>query len=93
MRTHGIIVNWYILKQWIALKGHYDWPVKLRISFAIHLRATRERFAPVNIVIIARTNQLKSSFCAVLSHSLSHILKQLFTSVSVASRELKHARV
>ena len=33
----------HILKQWIALKVRSDWLVKLRISFAIYLRATREK--------------------------------------------------
>ena len=30
-----------MLKQWIALKAHTDWLVKLQITFAIYLRATR----------------------------------------------------
>ena len=34
-----------ILKQWIALKARSDWLVKLRISFAIYLRSTREKMA------------------------------------------------
>ena len=37
--------NSCILKQWIALKTRSDWLVKLRISFAIYLRATREKMA------------------------------------------------
>ena len=32
-----------ILKQWIAFKARADWLVKLPISFAIYLRATREK--------------------------------------------------
>ena len=40
-----------MLKQWIAVKALSDWLVKLRLSFAIYLRATREKmasqFAPV----------------------------------------------
>ena len=36
-----IIVNKYILKQWITLKARSDWLVKLRIFSAIYLRATR----------------------------------------------------
>ena len=36
----------FILKQWIVLKARSsDWLLKLRISFAIHLRATRAEFA------------------------------------------------
>ena len=35
----------YILKQWIASKARADWLVKLRISCAIYLRATREQMA------------------------------------------------
>ena len=36
----------FILKQWIVLKERSsDWLLKLRISFAIHLRATRAEFA------------------------------------------------
>ena len=34
-----------ILKQWIALKAHSDWLVKLQITFAIYLRATWEKIA------------------------------------------------
>ena len=33
------------LKQWIALKAHSDWLVKLQITFAIYLRATWEKIA------------------------------------------------
>ena len=58
-----------------------DWLLKLRISFAIHLRAIRAEFAPENVVIFAGSgiNEFKSSFYAI-----SHCL-QLVTSVSVAS--------
>ena len=36
----------FILKKWIVLKARSsDWLPKLRISFAIHLRATRAEFA------------------------------------------------
>ena len=35
----------YILKQWIVLMARADWLVKLRISCAIYLRATREKMA------------------------------------------------
>ena len=33
------------LKHWIALKARADWFIKLRISCAIYLRATREKMA------------------------------------------------
>ena len=49
-----------ILKQWIALKARSDWLVKFRISFAIYLRATREkiasRFASVISLEIIKSN-------------------------------------
>ena len=34
-----------ILKQWITLNARPDWLVKLRISFSIYLRVTREKMA------------------------------------------------
>ena len=64
----------YRVKQWIALNARSDWVLKLRISFAIYLRTMCAGFAPV---IFARINELKLSFCAVLSHCFS-VLKQLF---------------
>ena len=39
----------YKLKGWIALKATSDWLLKLRKSFAIHIRATRPRFHPKNL--------------------------------------------
>ena len=45
-------------KQWIALKARSDWLLKLRISFAIYLRATR--FASVTSEEITQIN-----FCGV----------------------------
>ena len=45
----------------IALKVRSDLLLRLRTFFAIHLRATRAEFAPENIVIVARINELKSS--------------------------------
>ena len=45
-----------ILIQWTALKARSDWLLKLRISFDIHLQATRAGFAPENIVIVAGIN-------------------------------------
>ena len=45
-----------------------DWLLKLRTSFAIHLRAIRAEFASENVAIFAG---IKSSFCAILSHCFS----------------------
>ena len=55
------------------MKVRSDWLVKLRISFAIHLRATAREFrAPENTVIVAEMNELKSFiFCGLLSHCFS----------------------
>ena len=61
----------YIPKQWIALNARADWLLKLRIPFAIHLRAIRSQIAPENVVIFAGINELKSSLCAILSHCFS----------------------
>ena len=55
----------------MVLNATADWLLKLRISFAIHLRAIRAEFAPENVVIFAGINELKSSFCAILSHCFS----------------------
>ena len=48
--------------QWIALKAHSDWLLKLRISFAIHLRTTCTGFAPKTVVIVAGIKELKITF-------------------------------
>ena len=56
-----------MLKQWIALKVYSDWLLKLRIFFAIYIRATRAGFVAENIVIVAGINELISSFGATLS--------------------------
>ena len=45
-----------MLKPWMVLKTRFDWLLKLQISFAIHLRATRAEPAPENIVIFAGIN-------------------------------------
>ena len=37
------------LKGWIALTVPSNWLLKLRKSFAIHIRATRPRFHPKNL--------------------------------------------
>ena len=52
--------------QWIALKAHSDWLLKLRISFAIHLRTTCTGFASKTVVIVAGIKELKSPFCATI---------------------------
>ena len=63
-----------------------DWLLKLWISLAIHLQATCMEFAPKNVVIFAGINELKSSFCATLSHCLSNtITTTLATSTLVNS--------
>ena len=49
-----------------SLKAHSDWLLKLRISFAIHLRATCTGFAPKTVVIVAGIKKLKSAFCATI---------------------------
>ena len=53
-----LIFSCILLKkiQWTALKARSDWLIKLRISFDIHLQATRAGFAPENIVIVAGIN-------------------------------------
>ena len=48
----------------IYFKARSDWLLKLRIPFAIYLRA----FVTENIVIVAEMNELQSSFCAISSH-------------------------
>ena len=58
---------YYKLKQWIALKSRCDWLFKLKISYALHLRATCAGFALENIVIVAGINELKSSSCTIFS--------------------------
>jgi len=52
----------YILKQWIALKTCADWFIKLQISCAIYLRATRETSEE-----LIQINFL----CCILSHCFS----------------------
>ena len=49
----------FLLKQGIVLKARSDWLLKLRISFAIHLRGTCAEFAPKIVVIVAGTDELK----------------------------------
>ena len=53
--------NRQIQDQRITLKVRSHWLLKLGISFAIHIRATRAGFAPENIVIVIVTES-----CSVL---------------------------
>ena len=46
----------YIRKQWKVLHVHADWLLKLWITFAIHLQATRMELGPGNVVIFAGIN-------------------------------------
>ena len=55
----------------MALKASSDRPLKLRIFFAIELRATLVEFVPENIVIAAGINKL--NFLLVLSDVISVI--------------------
>lgn len=55
-----------MLKRQIAFKARSDW--LLRISFDIRLQATLTEFAPENF---AGIDELKLSFCAILSHFFS----------------------
>ena len=43
----------YILIKWVGLRAPSNWPPKLQIYFAIHLRETHVGIAPENIVIVA----------------------------------------
>ena len=55
----------------MVVDARSDWLFKNRITFAIHLRAARAGFTPENIIIFAGINELKSYFCAILSHCFS----------------------
>ena len=57
--------------QWIALKVHSDWLLKLWLFFAIYLEATCTGIYAQNIVIVAGINESNSSFGALLSHCFS----------------------
>ena len=52
-----------ILKQWIVLNARADWLVKLRISCAIYLRATREEWRPGEKWKVKKSSKL--IFCGV----------------------------
>ena len=69
-----------MLQQWIALNSRADWLFKLRISFAIHLRAICAEFAPENVVIFAWIDELSE-----IISLFKYIPLQLLASVSVAS--------
>ena len=58
----------YILKQWIALNAGADWLVKLRISCAIYLRATREEMASRFASVTSEENIQINFLCCILSH-------------------------
>ena len=56
----------YYTKKVDSVEGNCsDWLLKLRISFAFHLRATCVGFGPKNIVIVPGINELKPSFGAI----------------------------
>ena len=63
--------NYYILKQWIALNAGADWLVKLRISCAIYLRATRAKMASRFASVTSEENIQINFFCCILSHCFS----------------------
>ena len=69
----------------MALKMHSDWLLKHWISFAVHLRATCSGFAPENIVIVARINELKTIFLSCIILTVYYILEQSVNSVSLAN--------
>lgn len=60
-----------ILKEWIVLKAHSEWLLRLQVSFAIQLQATLAKFVLRNVVIIMAVNEIKSFFSAMLSHCFS----------------------
>ena len=59
------------------MKARVDWPVKLRISFAIYLRATREKmatqFAPVASEEIIQIDFFGANFITVLVYTKTTI--------------------
>ena len=60
-----------ILKQWIALNSRADWLVKLRISCAIYLWATREKRASRFASVTSEENIQINFLCCILSHCFS----------------------
>ena len=70
-QPHSIIANKYILKQWILLNTRGDWLVKIQISCAIYLRATREKMASRSAALTSEEIiQIKFLWC-VSSHCFS----------------------
>ena len=71
------------------LKAHSDWLVQFRISFAIYIQATREKsaswFASMTSEEIIQINFLWYILSHCFSIYMQYLLKQLFTSVLVAS--------
>ena len=68
-----------------ALNEHADWVPQLQISFAIHLRAIHGEFAPENVVVFVLYYITVFIYVYLPGSTCIIILKQLFTSVSVAS--------
>ena len=62
--TKAISTYWYILKQRVALKARSNWLAKLRISFAIYLRATREKMAS-RLASVTSEEIIQINFCGV----------------------------
>ena len=60
-----------VLKQWIAFKSRSDWLVKLRISVAIYLRATREKMASRFTSVTSEEITLMNFLWCILSHCYS----------------------
>lgn len=53
----------------MVFKTRLDLLLKLRISSATQFRATRAKFAPENIAVVAETKELESFLlCGILSH-------------------------
>ena len=53
-----------ILKQRIALKARSDWLLELRISFAIYLRATREKMTS-SFASVTSEEIIQINFCGI----------------------------
>ena len=65
----------------------FGWLLKLRTSFAIHIRGTRTEFAPENIIVATGINEFKSSFRALLSPCIS-IFWRLAVDIYLAASRL-----
>ena len=64
-----------ILKQWMASKARFDCLVKLRISFAIYLRATREKMASWFAFVASEEITQINFLWRELSHCFSKYLR------------------